>query len=117
MKQLHEDQVIGVEINLEELKQNDQLNESFLHMFGSWISFILKALMGAPLYGSSNNINVKGKKEDVVAFATAIGNEKKYIEIAKKHGLQDPQTYKQKSKLDAAVKGFEKVTGIKWPFK
>jgi|10_taG_2_1085330.scaffolds.fasta_scaffold13199_2 hypothetical protein len=117
MEKLHEDQIIGVEIDLEELKHNDQLNENFLHMFGTWISVILKGLLGMPLYGNYGNINIKGKKEDIAAFAKAIGNEKKYIEIAKKHGLNDPQTYQQKSKLDTAVKAFEKVTGIKWPFK
>ena len=51
------------------------------------------------------------------AFASAIGNEKKYIDTARKYGLEDPKTYKDKSKLKKATNAFERVTGIKWPFK
>ncbi len=71
-QQLHEDQIIGVEIDLEELKKNDQLNESFLRMFGSWVTLLLKGMFGIPLV----NMNIKGSPGDVKAFAAAIGNEK-----------------------------------------
>ena len=36
---------------------------------------------------------------------------------AKKFGLDDPRTYKSKTKLDKAIKDFEKTTGLVWPFK
>tara|TARA_S200002703_G_scaffold97743_1_gene84375 strand:+ start:130 stop:456 length:327 start_codon:yes stop_codon:yes gene_type:complete len=106
----------NIEIDLEEMKKNeDMLNESFLRMYGTVIELILKQMFGIPVFGSSSSI--KGKPADVKAFARAVGNEKKYIEIARKHGLDNPRTYKQKSKLNKAVKAFETKTGIKWPFK
>ena len=105
-----------IEIDLEELKKNeDMLNESFLRMYGSIVELILKQMFGIPIFSSSSTI--KGKPADVKAFAKAIGNEKRYIEVAKKHGLDNPKTYKQKGKLQKAVKAFESKTGIKWPFK
>lgn len=106
----------NIEIDLEEMKKNeDMLNESFLRMYGTVIELILKQMFGIPVFGSSSSI--KGKPADVKAFARAVGNEKKYIEIARKHGLDNPRTYEQKSKLNKAVKAFETKTGIKWPFK
>ena len=72
-------------------------------------------MFGIPVFGSSSTI--KGKPADVKAFARAVGNEKKYIEAAKQYGLNDPKTYRQKSKLKKAVSAFELKTGIKWPFK
>tara|TARA_B100000963_G_scaffold246091_1_gene215455 strand:- start:1910 stop:2257 length:348 start_codon:yes stop_codon:yes gene_type:complete len=106
----------NIEIDLEEMKKNeDMLNESFLRMYGTVVELMLKHMFGIPVFGPSSRI--KGKPSDVRAFARAVGNEKKYIEIAKKHGLDNPRTYKQKGKLDKAVKAFELKTGIKWPFK
>jgi hypothetical protein len=35
----------------------------------------------------------------------------------KRHGLQDPKVLSDKTKLDRAVRNFEKETGITWPFK
>lgn len=106
----------NVEIDLEEMKKNeDMLNESFLQMYGTVIELILKQMFGIPFFGPSSRI--KGKPADVKAFARAVGNEKRYIEAAKKYGLDNPRTYKQKSKLNKAVKAFELKTGIKWPFK
>jgi hypothetical protein len=113
MQQLNEDQITGVVIDLEELKTNDQLNESFLRMFGAWMTLLLKGMFGMPMLG----MQIKGNPRDIRKFASALGNEKKYIEVAKKHGLTDAKTYKQKSKLTTAVSAFEKATGIKWPFK
>tara|TARA_R110002124_G_scaffold116400_3_gene272740 strand:+ start:2829 stop:3155 length:327 start_codon:yes stop_codon:yes gene_type:complete len=105
-----------IEIDLEEMKKNeDMLNESFLRMYGTVIELIIKQMFGMPFFGTSSRI--KGKPADVKAFARAVGNEKKYIEIAKKHGLDDPKTYSQKGRLDKAVGAFELKTGIKWPFK
>jgi len=105
-----------IEIDLEEMKKNeDMLNESFLRMYGTVIELILKQMFGMPIFGSSSGI--KGKPEDVKAFARAVGNEKRYIEVAKKHGLDNPRTYKQKDRLQKAVSAFELKTGIKWPFK
>jgi hypothetical protein len=109
-----EEQIL--EIDLEELKKNqNQLNESWLAMYGNVIEMILKEMFGMPIFGSSSYI--KGKPQDIRDFAKAVGNEKKYVQMAKEYGLNDPKTYKQRGKLQKAIQGFEKGTGIKWPFK
>jgi len=113
MESLNEGEIVEMIVDLEELKKNDQLNESFLRMMGFWVENIVKHMFGIPFVSGG----VSGKPADIKAFARAVGNEKKYIETAKKHGLDNPATYKQKSRLQKAVKAFEAQTGIKWPFK
>ena len=69
-----------IEIDLEEMKKNeDMLNESFLRMYGTVIELILKQMFGMPIFGSSSGI--KGKPEDVKAFARAVGNEKPVVAV------------------------------------
>lgn len=103
-------------LDLEALKKNeDILSESFLRMYGAQIEHILKQMFDIPIFGP--NAYVKGKPKDIRALAKALGSEKKYIKSAKKFGLDDPKTYKTKSSLSKAVKGFEKMTGLRWPFK
>lgn len=113
---LNEDQVVQIEIDLEELKKNE-LNESFLAMFGGAIKMILDRMFstGTPHY--SGFYKVKGSRRDVTAFARTLGSEKKYLEAASQYGLDNPKTYKSKKVLDKAITGFEKSTGLKWPFK
>lgn len=113
MESLNEGEIVEVIIDLEELKKNDQLNESFLKMMGFWVENIVKYMFDMPFVSGG----VRGKAGDVRAFAKAVGNEKKYIQAAQQYGLNDPKTYKQKSRLKKAVDAFEKKTGIKWPFK
>ena len=113
MESLNEGEIVEVIIDLEELKKNDQLNESFLRMMGFWVENIVKHMFGIPHIAGG----IRGKSGDIKAFAKAVGNEKKYIETAKQYGLNDAKTYKQKSRLTKATDAFEKKTGIKWPFK
>ena len=102
MKILKEDKLTEIVIDLNKLKENRLDVKNILNrMFG----------------GSSIPVSVKGSPREVDAFAKAIGNEKRYIETAKAHGLEDPRTYKDKSKLKKATNAFERITGIKWPFK
>lgn len=112
MKILKEDKLTEIVIDLNKLKEN-RLDESWLSMFGYHVKNILNRMFG----GSSIPVSVKGSPREVDAFAKAIGNEKRYIETAKAHGLEDPRTYKDKSKLKKATNAFERITGIKWPFK
>ena len=58
----------------------------------------------------------KSEKE-AKAFMNALGSEARYVKAAKDHGLNNPRTFKSKNKLNNAIKGFEKATGLKWPFK
>jgi len=101
-----------IKINLDEVSR-ERLDENFLHMMGAWIRYFLSGIMG----DFDIPVTIKGKKRDVELFAKAVGSEKKYLETAKHYGLDHATTYKSKSMLSNAVGKFEKVTGIKWPFK
>jgi len=115
VKELNEGELVELVIDFEELKKN-QLNESFLAMFGGTIKLLLDAMF-APPSGTPSYYQFKGSQADISAFARALGGEKRYIQAVKKHGLDNPKTFKSKSSLDKAIKSFEKQTGIKWPFK
>jgi len=109
---LNEDTVRTPVLNLNDFK-GDSLNEGMLGMFGAWVEYALKGIFG----GWGSNLKVLGSKRDVEAFAKTIGGEARYIQAAKKYGLDHPTTYKNKSSLEVAVRNFEKETGIQWPFK
>ena len=106
------DDLVEIVIDFEELKKQE-LNESFLAMFGGWVEHILKAMFG----GLNIPVKVQGNDREVQAFAAALGREKRYIETAKRYGLDHPTTYKNKAKLAGAAKNFQRETGLKWPFK
>ena len=112
MKTLNEDKLTEIVIDLEEIKKN-KLNESWLAMFGYQIQVLMRRMFG----GAQIPVTVKGNPREVDAFAKAIGKEKKYIQTAKDYGLEDPRTYRDKSKLKKSTNSFERITGIKWPFK
>ena len=117
MNILNEDKIVNIKIDLDEMKKN-KMDESFTMMFGSAIKLLMGYLTRRPgghLKGGS--YNVSGKRKDVKSFAKALGSEKKYLDAMKSHGLDDKKTFKHKSTLDRAIKGFEKTTGLKWPFK
>ena len=110
---LTEGQLVGITIDFSEIRRKQKhLDESFLVMFGGWVKWLLGKMFG----GGSIPGNIKGSKSEVESFARAMGSEKRYIETAKRYGLDHPTTYKSKAKLSSATKGFEKETGIKWPF-
>ena len=81
-------------------------------MFGAWIQYFLNGLFG----GWSPPVKVKGSQRDVESFARALAGEKRYIESVRQYGLDHPATYRNRAKLNNAVSGFERDTGIKWPF-
>jgi len=95
-----------------DLTHCNTLNESWLHMFGTGVKTILGAMFG----GISLPVYVKGHKSDVSSFAKTLGSEKRYLEAAAQFGLDDPQTFRSKARLDSAIKNFERKTGIEWPF-
>ena len=39
------------------------------------------------------------------------------MDYIKKYGLDNPMTYNQKSKLDVAIKRFEREAHINWPIR
>mgnify|MGYP003656155736 CR=1 FL=1 len=111
LRSLNEEKLVPIVINFSEIRSN-QLDESWLAMFGGWVEWLLGRMFGTGKIPGK----VVGTKREIESFATAMGSEKRYIETAKRYGLDHPTTYKNKSKLNIATKGFEKETGIKWPF-
>jgi len=110
---LQEGMLHSITIDFSEIRRKQKhLDESFLVMFGGWVKWLLEKMFG----GGSIPGTIKGSKSEVESFARAMGSEKRYIETAKRYGLDHPTTYKSKAKLSSATKGFEKETGIKWPF-
>ena len=109
---LAEGKLVDIVIDFNEIRSK-QLDESFLTMFGGWVEWLLGKMFGTGHIPGK----IVGTKSEISSFAAAMGSEKRYIETAKRYGLNHPTTYKNKAKLDRAAKGFEKETGIKWPFK
>ena len=102
-----------VVFDLDVLKeQKELLNEGFFDMFGSWVKFILKTVLG----DFSIPVSVKGNPREVEAFARAIQGEKKYIDAIGRHGLNNKATYNSRAELARSIKGFERETGLLWPF-
>jgi len=110
-QEINEDKLVEIVVDFNELRDK-QINENFLQMFGGVIETVLGVMFGK----RSLPMAFRGSERDVRSFANAISNEKSYIETAKRYGLDHPTTYKNKARLDVAIRGFEKDTGIKWPF-
>lgn len=91
----------------------EMVSESYYARLGAQIKTILNAMFG----GVFVPINVRGTPSEIAAFTNTLSKEKKYIESYVQNGLDDPRTYRSKSVLDGAVAKFERVTGLKWPFK
>tara|TARA_R110001583_G_scaffold16538_3_gene67694 strand:+ start:135 stop:479 length:345 start_codon:yes stop_codon:yes gene_type:complete len=113
---LNEDELGNFTIDFAEIR-NNELNESFLAAFGNWVKLLLNRTFGQGSGSKGPYVSIKGTPSEVKAFAGALGNEKKYIQAIRKHGLDDPRVTSNKAKLDKAVKSFERTTRIKWPFK
>ena len=90
-----------------------QLNENILHVFAAWIQY----LMSKMFKGRKVPVKVRGNRIEISAFTDALVNEKRYMDYIKKYGLDDPMTYKQKAKLDVAIKRFEREARINWPIR
>jgi hypothetical protein len=90
-----------------------QLNENILHVFAAWIQYLLSKMFK----GRRIPVRVRGNKIEVERFTDALVNEKRYMDYIKKYGLDDPMTYKQKAKLDVAIKRFEREARINWPIR
>ena len=96
-----------------DLTNGNKLDESWLRMLGFGVKSILNAMFG----GDSVPVNVVGNRSEVASFTRAIGSEKRYMDSLRQYGLDNPKTFKNKSKLARAVGDFTRKTGLKWPFK
>ena len=102
-----------VVIDFNELRENN-LDESFLAMFGGAVKMILKKMFDG---GSGSSVSVRGRRGDVNAFTKVLGKEKRYMDSFLNLGLNDPKTYKSKYALNKAIRKFELKTKLKWPLK
>jgi len=107
-----EEKLVKTVIDFEDLR-SEKVDEMFLSQMGGWIKIALNYMFGGP----GAPMVFRGKEREVKSLASALGGEKNFIETARRFGLDHPTTYKSKAKLDVAIKGFEKETGLKWPFK
>jgi len=93
--------------------KNKLLTESWLASFGG----IVKSILGRMLGDSTPfPFKVKGSKREVESFLNSLKGEYKYIKSIRKNGLNSAATFKNKAKLQRAVRNFEKETGLMWPF-
>ena len=111
MKDLHEDKIVPIVIDLE--VNDDEINESFLRMFGAGVELLLKRMFGL----NEVPFTFRGSKSKLDNFIDAMKFEKEYIKQFGTFGLNNPKTWESKYELNKAVQKFEKSKGIKWPFK
>jgi|TARA_R110002020_G_scaffold251658_2_gene465505 hypothetical protein len=109
---LTEDQLKEIVFDLGAARKG-QLDENILHVFAAWIEYLLSKMYK----GRRIPVKVRGNRIEVQRFTDALVNEKRYMDYIKKYGLDDPMTYKQKSKLNVAIKRFEREAQINWPIK
>lgn len=109
---LTEDQLKDMVFDLGAARKGE-LNENILHVFAAWIEYLLSKMYK----GRRIPVKVRGNRIEVQRFTDALVNEKRYMDYIKKYGLGDPLTYKQKSKLNVAIKRFEREAKINWPIK
>lgn len=109
MKNLKEEKLAPIEIEL----NPKTVDEAYLRQLGTQIEFIIKAMFG----GSFIPAKFRGTESQLRTFAKALGNETKYLRSFERHGLSDKRTLGDRHSLENAIAGFEKETGIKWPFK
>lgn len=89
------------------------ITEQTYDILGANIKYILSRMFaGGPI-----NATVKGPSNKVHAFYDTIKRERDFLAQAKRLGLDNPSTYRNKAKLDTSVKNFERETGLKWPLK
>ena len=103
---INEDKLAPIVIDFAQIRENT-LDESFLRAFGNWVKLITGRMFGKGSTGWGD-VTVRGTPREVNAFAKTIGHEKKYIEIAKKYGLDDPRTVSNKARLRKAAAAFER---------
>lgn len=112
MQRLTEDQLQEIVFDLG-VGRKGEINENILHVFAAWIQYLLSKMFK----GRRIPVHVRGNKIEIARFTDALVNEKRYMDFIKKYGLDDPMTYQQKSKLDVAIKRFEREAKINWPIR
>ena len=66
--------------------------------------------------GGKLNFSITGEEDDVKSYARAIMAQKNYLDAYIQFGMDHFQTQKTREILDQEIAGFEKTTGLLWPF-
>tara|TARA_R110002020_G_scaffold82635_2_gene205002 strand:+ start:3184 stop:3525 length:342 start_codon:yes stop_codon:yes gene_type:complete len=109
---IQEEELTPVVIDLG-ANRRGELTEQTLFQMGAQIKWML----GQMFAGSPINAMFRGTKSEIDSFGRALYREKKYMDSYLRYGLNDARTFRDKSRLANAVKGFQKSTGLTWPFK
>tara|TARA_A100001515_G_scaffold143746_1_gene145717 strand:+ start:468 stop:839 length:372 start_codon:yes stop_codon:yes gene_type:complete len=91
----------------------ETIDESYLSALGAQLELLLKHMF----QNTFAPVSITGTQPQISSFARAMGNERRYLQSFEKYGLNDPRTLGNRHKLEMAIAGFERETGIKWPFK
>lgn len=114
MNESNNDDLVPMVIDFTEARNAEgKIQESWILTFGA----ILRWMMPSLYKGSVLPLTVKGTSGEIKSFADVLGKEKKYLQSWKDNGLDSPVTYQNQTKLARSVSKFERVTGLKWPFK
>lgn len=109
-----EDQNIDIDLNA---AKNGELNEfSKLKIMGKQIELMIKMMFG-PRGLSALSGTIRGTGPQINSFARALAGERSHMIAFAKYGLDDPRTLRSRHKLESAIAGFERETGLKWPMK
>ena len=114
MDNLNEDELQEIVIDFNEMRSGN-LNEGIYGAMGAMIRLAIDNIFGYGFFPAK--LKIKGTEREAKSFMKTLGSEARYVKAARDYGLTDPRTFKSKNKLTSAIKGFEKVTGLKWPFK
>ena len=93
---------------------NKMLNEAYYSQF---VLNMQNLLYDMYLAGFDTPLSLKGTQEQINAFFKALKGEKRYMDSYLKHGLNDSRTISDRHQLMSSVEGFERETGLRWPFK
>lgn len=112
---------------------NKKLNESFAKWWGYANKKALQYIYGKDTKITANveplgslaeeeSVNsaqfvIRGEEAHVSAYAKALGLEADYMDYLVKGSQDSPEGLETKATLDDAVKSFESLTGLPWPFK
>ena len=103
---------ITIDLNM---SANGTLNETLFGAFASITKWLLKTTLDLDLDKWAIPVAFRGSNSQIKSFKKAFRGERKYIRAAKRFGLDDPRTYRNKFALERSIKRFEQTTGLKWP--
>ena len=102
-----------------DLTKGKEVNEGLYDagVLGAQIKLMLYMMFGSNSPFNAMAGSVRGTKQQIKAFASALAAEKSYMDAYNANGLNDKRTYNSRVSLNSAVSKFERQTGIPWPFK